>query len=421
MDNPVSLKRGSNWINKNLRILSDILSEELSLYELSLRVLNFFSELNPVCRPVMYYHLREGTLHRIETPHGDPGPELPPENIHQLMCGQLQIQVPHQQQKVHGQHCFVLPVQLQEGRQLLLLIFNLTPFSEKQLDFMVAAGERIAVTLRRVFVGELQLSALEIARLQANALVDANLNLKIQSGKLCIEREKIQFINNSLQDAKLALERKNIENELLLKEVNHRVKNNLQLISSILRLNMRELTDEREITVMSGCIDRIHVMAFIHETLYTSDKLASIAPEAFIRFITDAVVNAYMPESPPSIRLEVNCGYMNLDTAIPCGLIVNELITNIMKYAFVDRDPKQNVISITLKAGKRNNSFVLNIRDNGIGIPDSFWKQNTSFGMKLITALTRQMRGDISYHSNSLGTNIKIIFFDDHKKKLAAE
>lgn len=194
------------------------------------------------------------------------------------------------------------------------------------------------------------------------------------------------------------------EKEVLLKEMHHRVKNNLQIITSLLSLQAHHTNDESLELMLKDSQNRIRSMSIIHEKLYRSDSLSDIAFNAYVSEIVE-----YLKYSYESIGVEVNYNIddvsFDLEKAVPCGLIINELVANAMKYAFPEENGK---IFIELK--KVENGIKLIIADNGIGLPDNidFNSDLESLGMQLVDSLIDQIDGTIEV-DNSKGA--KFIMF----------
>ena len=184
------------------------------------------------------------------------------------------------------------------------------------------------------------------------------------------------------------------EKEVLLKEIHHRVKNNMQVISSLLSLQATYITDDQVRSIFSESRDRVKSMALIHEKLYNSMNLARINFCDYTRSLAAAIFRSYNT-SPRRIRLEVSIGelFFGVDTAIPCGLILNELISNSLKHAF----PKgrNGVISISLTA-EEGGGFRLIVGDDGVGFPAGLdFRTAGTLGLRLVNMLVSQLHGRI--------------------------
>jgi len=199
------------------------------------------------------------------------------------------------------------------------------------------------------------------------------------------------------------------EKDLLLREVYHRVKNNMQLINSMLTLQARRIEDETAKTKYEESIKRIHSMALVHELLYQSEDMSKINIKNYIEKLSSSLMNSIFV-SQQKIQLKTNIHYaykININIAIPCGLIINEIITNSLKYAF--RKNQEGIILIQMKKNEKK-KFVLKISDNGKGLPASIKIDKTNtLGLQLINALVEQLNGELSI-SRQKGTTYKIQF-----------
>ena len=196
------------------------------------------------------------------------------------------------------------------------------------------------------------------------------------------------------------------EKEVLLKEVHHRVKNNLQVVISMLRLQGDRMGDPR--AMLQESINRVTAMSLIHEKLYHSASLAHIDFGNYIRSLTSDLVHSYAAPSG-QIQCEIVADRVDLqiDQAIPCGLIINELVSNALKHAFPNR--RQGRIYIEL-AADGDEHLLLVIRDDGVGIPANFdISKSDSLGMQLVHSLARQLGGSIDIDTRS-GTCFAIRF-----------
>ncbi len=226
----------------------------------------------------------------------------------------------------------------------------------------------------------------------------------------------------SLQDI---TDRKNTEKRLktslkdkdvLLREIHHRVKNNLQIISSLLNLQSRYIDDENTLNVFAESQNRVRSMALIHEKLYKSRSMSKIDFGDYINDLTENLLyNYHIDPSRIQIKTEIDDIFFDVDTAIPCGLIINELITNCLKHAF----PENHKGSIGIELFKREEDFELNINDTGVGFPDHIDFENTeSLGMQIVNNLVNQVDGTIGLN-NQNGTSFNIVFKElEYKRRL---
>jgi len=197
------------------------------------------------------------------------------------------------------------------------------------------------------------------------------------------------------------------EKETLLQEVHHRVKNNLQIISSILNLQASYLKDEKSLKILTESQNRIKSMSFIHESLYINNNFRYIDFKDYIKSLTSNLIQSYSLR-PDKVKFisQVSDVQLSLDQAIPCGLILNELISNSLKYAF----PGDIRGEIALNISEKGNNVRLELSDNGIGIPKDFdVEKSESLGLQLVFILVEQLDGNIEIGSDK-GSNFLINF-----------
>lgn len=204
------------------------------------------------------------------------------------------------------------------------------------------------------------------------------------------------------------LKRSLAEKEILLKEVHHRVKNNMQIISSILKMQERQINDPRLKIVLEESQNRIRSMALIHENLYRNENLANIMFSNYVKSLAGNLARTFSDQQGNvAFEYDIEDVYLPLDIGIPCGLIINELISNSFKYAFSGKDSGK--IFIQLKQLDEQ-SFNLVVKDNGVGLPsDLDFEKSTSLGMKIVNKLVMQIEGKMEY-SYSNGAKFSIDF-----------
>jgi two-component sensor histidine kinase len=180
------------------------------------------------------------------------------------------------------------------------------------------------------------------------------------------------------------------EKELLLKEIHHRVKNNLTVITSLLSLQASGSTDRKVVEVLQDAAHRVGSMASIHEQLYRSNNLAAIDFRAYTERLTQHLFRTFAPDG---ITLDLHIGkiFLEINSAIPCGLIVNELVTNALKHAFRGRATGRIVISMKVSG---DGLHILTVRDDGAGLPGTVDIENvTTLGLRLVSLLATQLGG----------------------------
>lgn len=197
------------------------------------------------------------------------------------------------------------------------------------------------------------------------------------------------------------------EKEMLMKEIHHRVKNNLTVISSLLSLQSRYIQDDKTRSMFQESQSRARSMAMIHERLYKSDNLKSIDFGDYIGDLAEELLETYsLNNEAVKLNVDVDNEFLDVDVAVPLGIIVNEIISNALKYAF-NKDKGY----ITIQFHRKDDEFVLVVEDNGSGIPENFnYEDSDSLGMRLINSLVEQIEGEIEVRSDEKGTCFKIIF-----------
>lgn len=203
----------------------------------------------------------------------------------------------------------------------------------------------------------------------------------------------------------LLLEKQNQEKEFLLKEIHHRVKNNLETISSLLALQTAQIENQELQEIMIESQNRVQSMGMIHQNLYQGENLAAIEMKNYFENLGRFIIDSF--DASDRIVLEVNMKplELNVDRAIPIGLIVNELITNSLKYAFPNQ--RDGLISISLE--EKNRHLYLRIADDGVGMGATTQLKGTGFGSQLVQLLTRQLDGKMTL-STQRGTELYFEF-----------
>ncbi|MEG3938129.1 MULTISPECIES: PAS domain-containing sensor histidine kinase [unclassified Microcoleus] len=198
------------------------------------------------------------------------------------------------------------------------------------------------------------------------------------------------------------------EKEVLFKEIHHRVKNNLQVISSLLKLQSRYIKDSRVTEMLKESQNRVMSMALVHEQLYQSKDFSNINFAEYIQNLAHNLFQAYETHAE-SVKLRTNIApcSMNIDEAVPCGLIINELVTNALKYAFEGEIAGTINIDFSLE---NDRVCVLTVSDSGVGFPqDLDYRNARTLGLRLVGSLVKQIRGKIELLATT-GTTFKITF-----------
>jgi PAS domain S-box-containing protein len=223
--------------------------------------------------------------------------------------------------------------------------------------------------------------------------------------------DSLGMIITEITDRKQAEEQIKVslkEKEVLLQEVHHRVKNNLQIVDSLLQMQQRRTQDQQAANILLESQNRIKSIALVHEKLYRSDDLAKIDFADYVHSLTSNLIDSYQTNSHRiTLRTDVEAIELDIDTAIPCGLIINELFTNALKYAFPGDRPGN--IQITFGSPEPG-WLVLVVQDNGIGIADTVdLKKLRSLGLKMVRTLVTQLEGSVDIERQG-GTLITVKF-----------
>jgi len=208
------------------------------------------------------------------------------------------------------------------------------------------------------------------------------------------------------------------EKHVLLKEIHHRVKNNLAVVSGLLQLQMYETDDPVIHDTLQESESRIQTMALIHEKLYNSQNLARISCESYISDLIDTIRNTNRSDKKFSVETEIADIELTINQAVPFALLVNEVVTNSFKHAFEEQDEGTIRVSVQLEDDKLHTR----ISDNGQGLPEDFSVKNTdSLGMTLIKNFVKQLDGDFEIGSDN-GAYVDLTFkVDDSKGSSASD
>ncbi len=205
------------------------------------------------------------------------------------------------------------------------------------------------------------------------------------------------------------LERSLREKEVLLKEVHHRVKNNMQVISSLMSLQAYAVDDEKLADAFRESERRVKSMALVHETLYQSEDFAHIRAADYIWTLVGELAASYAVAADIDLQIDIEDVPLELEAAIPCGLIINELVSNALKHAFRGREKGTLEVALHRTA---DSQIMLRIRDDGVGLPDDldpFAPRSESLGFELVTILSRQLGGALTCERKT-GTSFEITF-----------
>ena len=219
-----------------------------------------------------------------------------------------------------------------------------------------------------------------------------------------------------LQKQNESIKKQKEEKEVLLKEIHHRVKNNLQVINSLIRLQCAYTDDQVALDLFDECQNRIISMALIHEKMYESHDLSNVNIQEYIAELSQNLLRSYRLHKNVDLDIDVSVKTLTLDTLIPLGLLLNELISNSLKHAFLD-DKEDGVITVKLDRDSSSGKFVLEIGDNGIGLPNDFtFNSALTLGIELVVTLSSQLDGTIE-RIEKPGSHFRIEFIGLEKER----
>ncbi len=229
-----------------------------------------------------------------------------------------------------------------------------------------------------------------------------------------LESENIK-LENLISDRTEELKKSLSEKEVLLKEIHHRVKNNLQVVNSLFDMQSANIDEEHVKDILNEAKSRMRSIALIHHNLYQNEHLTGIEFHTFVADLCKQVASVFQKENQKiDFEFEIPKTYLDIDTAVPLGLIVNELLTNVFKYAIIDH--RRGIVKLKLESlGAGSYRFIFT--DNGKGMPEDFdWFDFHSMGLKLVQRLSKQLAGSVSYHYEN-GSVFTVKFKDTETRK----
>ena len=257
-------------------------------------------------------------------------------------------------------------------------------------------------------IGELNFAFAETEGIEQST-IDTILEISNQVAVAIVQLSLEEKLKQHADDLQNSLK----EKEVLLKEIHHRVKNNLQIITSLLYLQSMNIEDEATQAIFKDSQNRVKSLALVHEKLYQSKDLARIDFSDYLKNLTNFIFTTYRTNvSHLDIEYDMDEVYLSVEISVPLGLILNELLSNALKYAFIGIQKDDSTEHrITLKLKKlQNEEYLLSVSDNGIGLADDFnLEESDSLGLKLVTSLVQQIEGKLEVHPKN-STEFKITF-----------
>ncbi len=308
---------------------------------------------------------------------------------------------------------------------LQLRLLSMSPSLERQLGFkpetfigksILELGvlpteyfEKASIEAMRVLAGE----RIEGAKYELIAADGTRKIAEISSSPIFQSGEVIAVVNVARDitervRANELLRTSLTEKEVLLREIHHRVKNNLQIIASLLNLQSNSIDDPLTLAQFQDSQNRVRSMALIHERLYRSDNLAQIDFGTYLRDLASSLVQTYRGQAQSiQLKVEFDTILLDIDRAIPCGLLVNELVSNALKHAFPNE--RSGMIGVEMRSVGES-CYQLAVWDDGIGFPaDVDFQKTASLGLQLVNSLTHQISGALELDTH-LGTRFNIVF-----------
>jgi two-component sensor histidine kinase/Tfp pilus assembly protein PilF len=212
------------------------------------------------------------------------------------------------------------------------------------------------------------------------------------------------FLFRSYREQKQELSKALSAKELLLREIHHRVKNNLQIVSSLLSLQGRSLHDESALEAINAGKSRVRSMALIHQSLYQRENLTGVNVKEYVEKLTSELFRTYgVEEDRVQLTHQIEVQELDVDTLVPLGLIINELVTNSLKYAFPEDRSGKLIVSLI----RKDSELLLKVIDDGVGFDKTAVREN-AFGQKLVASLTKQLKGEMKVDSTA-GTTVQLL------------
>jgi two-component sensor histidine kinase len=269
-----------------------------------------------------------------------------------------------------------------------------------QRVFTSEADQRIAQLQTEMEVTQKESTiSLQMAKLKQQATIQVF--ILILTGLMIIFMFFLYRVFIRRKKYSLLLEKQNKEKEFLLKEIHHRVKNNLETISSLLSLQTAQIDNQEFQNIMADSQNRVHSMGMIHQNLYQGENMAAIEMKQYFRDLGGYIIDSFDATDRISFDCAMETFELDVDRAIPIGLIVNELITNSLKYAFPDNRNGKITISLT----ETDSHLFLKVCDDGVGFDGSTGIKGTGFGTQLVKLLTKQLDGNMALIT-SRGTEV---------------
>ncbi len=247
---------------------------------------------------------------------------------------------------------------------------------------------------------ELELQDLKVTRQQVQQRILIGISISVVVILILVFLQlRTRKRNNQILREKNAIIEQNLgEKEILLKEIHHRVKNNLQFISSLLNLQSRHVSDPKTLSVLKEGKSRVQSMALVHQKLYQEENLKGVDMADYVKTLMDSLVHSYNIQDRITVHQDVEKIVLDIDSAMPIGMIINELVINAIKHAFAE--DAEGEIAIALK--KQGEVLELSIADNGVGLPKDFTIESPEqFGLNLVESLSAKLKAEFNATSSN--------------------
>ena len=274
-----------------------------------------------------------------------------------------------------------------------------------QTEFEVAQKESTIKTQQQSITQQKRLQLITLGAAMLLVLILAGLYRTYRNKRLV--NTKLETLNLDLENKNVLLDKRNAENELLLKEIHHRVKNNLEIVSGLLALQAAQIDHPSAQAVMQASQNRVLSMGIIHQKLYQKGNLAAIEMKDYFYNLGESILDTFNAAGRIQIISDMKPLELDVDTAVPVGLIANELLCNALKYAF--KETQQGEIQVGLKKTGIDNEMKFCVADNGIGKQNNATPKGTGFGTELVHLLVQQLEGRLTVDV-SKGTTVSIYF-----------
>ena len=283
---------------------------------------------------------------------------------------------------------------------------------------LVTSRQDVGLITRHLWktVDELILTPIELPELHARVEIllrarKSSIALKQSNDELINANRKVSQNNIELEDLNTKLQASLDEKEVLLREVHHRVKNNLQVLIYLIDMQSETIKAPEVIHALGDLQGRTRAMSLVHEKLYQSENLAQIDFGEYLTDLTSNLSHALVGDRGILLRVDAKNIFLNVNIAIPCGMIVNELVTNAFKYAFPEDKGMEEECEIRIKFSFQDDEYVLTVSDNGVGLPPELdWRTTDSLGLKLVNIwASYQLGGSIEVNTSN-GTAFTIRF-----------